>query len=81
MYDLIYLYFPQEENAPKSSKLGAFFFGSQQKGQEGSFNFSIPGLFSCLLCPHPKASDSEVHLAQVAHQLTEVNSKIRDLEL
>ncbi|XP_062716312.1 chitin synthase chs-2-like [Aedes albopictus] len=59
--------------------LGYLRSGDQE--DEGSINFSVSGLFSCLFCTHPKSSAEKEQMVQVASSLTEINSKMKDLEM
>ena len=49
--------------------------------EEGSFDFSVAGLFKCMLCTHKKADPTQEQLVHIAASLGELNSKLKELEL
>ncbi|XP_058450072.1 chitin synthase chs-2-like [Malaya genurostris] len=74
---------PAPPTAPrgKMNKLFGYLRSGDQDEEEGSINLSISGLFSCLFCTHPKSSAEKEKLLQVASSLTEINTKLKDLEM
>lgn len=49
--------------------------------EEGAMEFSMAGLFSCMLCTHPKPDESKEQLASIANSLANLNAKLKDLEM
>lgn len=49
--------------------------------EEGSFDFSVAGLFRCMLCTHKKTDPTQEQLVHIAASLGELNSKLKELEL
>lgn len=70
---------PQAPQGRMNKLLGYLRSGDQE--DEGSINFSVAGLFSCLFCTHPKSSAEKEQIVQVAASLADINSKMKDLEL
>ncbi|XP_065090221.1 chitin synthase chs-2-like [Ochlerotatus camptorhynchus] len=64
----------------KMNKLMGYLRSGDQE-DEGSINFSVSGLFSCLFCTHPKSSAEKEQMVQVAGSLADINSKMKDLEM
>ncbi|XP_059620606.1 chitin synthase chs-2-like [Phlebotomus argentipes] len=50
------------------------------KQEEGTLDLSCGGIFRCMCCTHPKDDASDAHLMHISTQLTEITSKMRDLE-
>lgn len=48
---------------------------------DGSLDFSVAGLFRCMFCTHPKSNAEQMQLIQIADQLTELDNKLKQLEL
>ncbi|XP_053697083.1 chitin synthase chs-2-like [Sabethes cyaneus] len=71
---------PAASRQGKMSKLLGYLRSGDQE-EDGSINFSVSGLFSCLFCTHPKSSAEKEQLVQVATSLTEINSKMKELEM
>ncbi|XP_055608469.1 chitin synthase chs-2-like [Uranotaenia lowii] len=71
-----------EEVAPKG-KFQKFlgYLRSNDPEEEGSVNFSVAGLFSCLFCTHPKSSAEKQQMVQIATSLADINTKMKDLEM
>lgn len=57
------------------------FLQSGQQKEEGAIDFSFVGLFRCMFCTHPKSNEEQVHLIQIADQLSDINNKMKDLEM
>lgn len=76
------IHFQDQQPETKLTRLQKF-FGLNKKGDKeaGSIDFSIAGLFRCMLCTHKNDGSEQAHLVHIADQLAELNNKIRDLEL
>jgi chitin synthase len=48
--------------------------------EEGSFEFSLAGLFKCMLCTHPKNSEEKVQLLRIADSLDKLNRRLDNME-
>ena len=48
--------------------------------EEGSFEFTLAGLFKCMLCTHPKGSEEKVHLMRIADNLDRMTRRIDNIE-
>lgn len=51
------------------------------QNESGSLDFSVAGLFRCMLCTHPKSNAEQMQLLQITDQLTELDNKLKQLEL
>lgn len=49
--------------------------------EEGSFDFSVAGLFRCMFCTHKKVDPANSQLVHIASSLAELNNKMKTLEL
>ncbi|KAJ9577214.1 hypothetical protein L9F63_006188, partial [Diploptera punctata] len=75
----------EEENAKKNAKKdNAFmsFLRKEKEGaeEEGSFELQFAGLFKCMLCTYPKASEEKVQLMRIADSIERVSRKIENIE-
>lgn len=58
-----------------------FNFLKPNNEEEGALDISISGFFRCMMCTRPKPSAEQAQLMHVADQLSELNTKLRALEL
>lgn len=69
------------KRAKQKSLLGFLQGGAGDNGdEEGSIEFSLAGLFRCILCTHGKTSDEKAQLGHIADSLTNIQKKIESLE-
>ena len=52
-----------------------------QDDEEGSFDITFAGLFRCMFCTHKKPDTLNTQLVQIASSLSELNSKMKNLEM
>lgn len=64
----------------KAQRLMRYLGTSKQADEDGAIEFSLAGLFKCMLCTHPSDKSETVHLLQIADQLKEINGRLDDLE-
>lgn len=57
------------------------FLGSNPKDEEGSIDFSIANCFRCMLCTQPKTNSEQIQLLQISEQLSDLDAKLKNLEL
>lgn len=57
------------------------FLGSNPNDEEGSIDLSIANCFRCMLCTQPKANSEQIQLIQISDQLSDLDSKLKHLEL
>jgi chitin synthase len=53
---------------------------SSKKEEEGSFEFSLAGLFKCMCCTHPKSSEEKVQLLRIADSLDRLSRRLDNIE-
>lgn len=74
------------EEAKKQAKSNSFFSfldqfsGNKKDEDEGSIEFSLAGLFKCMLCTHPKSNDEKQQLVRIADSLTGLQKKVDSIE-
>jgi len=67
--------------AKKTPLLGFLTRNKQNKDEEeGSLEFSMAGLFKCMLCTHPKGSEEKLHLLTIEGSLDKLNRRLDDIE-
>lgn len=54
--------------------------GNSKNDEEGSMEFSLSGLFKCMLCTHKKDDGEKRQLAQIAESLKMLNKKMDAIE-
>ncbi|XP_052867895.1 chitin synthase chs-2-like [Anopheles cruzii] len=54
---------------------------SPDKEENGSIDFSINGLFRCMLCTHAKPTAEKEQIAQIAASLTDIGHRMKALEM
>ncbi|KAK4876419.1 hypothetical protein RN001_012841 [Aquatica leii] len=55
-------------------------FGSDKNDNAGSFEFSVAGLFKCLLCTHSKRGEESKELKEIMENLKHLTDKVQSLE-
>lgn len=50
------------------------------KNERGSFEFSLAGLFKCVMCTHGTPSDEERRLDEISHKLNHIGNRIDTLD-
>ncbi|XP_067001405.2 chitin synthase chs-2 [Anabrus simplex] len=73
----------EPEKKTKQSNLRSFLQGSggdKNYSDEGSIEFSLAGLFKCILCTHPKSVDEKQHLISIGEALNSINKRLDTLE-
>ncbi|XP_055379056.1 chitin synthase chs-2 [Condylostylus longicornis] len=69
-------------NDKKMSKFQQLFYNLKpNKDEEGSFDLACSGLFRCMFCTHQKTNTTETQLLLISESLTELNTKLRTLEM
>ncbi|KOB69511.1 Chitin synthase [Operophtera brumata] len=68
-----------KKKAKQKSLLG-FFQGGNNNEEEGSIEFSLAGLFKCMLCTHPKGNEEKVQLMHIASTLEKLEKKLETVE-
>lgn len=53
-------------------------FGKSEE-TSGSLEFSISGLFKCILCTNPKDHKEDLHLLQISHNLEKIEKRLDSL--
>jgi chitin synthase len=48
--------------------------------EEGSFEFSLAGLFKCMCCTYPKGGEEKLQLLRIADSLDKLNKKMDNIE-
>lgn len=73
-----------EEEKKKAKKKSFWGFLRPDQGnkddEEGSFEFSMAGLFKCMCCTHPKGAEEKVQLLRIADSLEKVNRRLDNIE-
>lgn len=71
----------EAQNQNKAPNWLGFLQGSSSNNDdEGSMEFSLAGLFKCMLCTHKKDSDEKRQLANIAESLNMLNKKLDAIE-
>lgn len=71
-----------EPKHPATSRLNRILDSMKSnRSENGSLEFSVAGLFRCMLCTHPKSNEEQMQLVQIVDQLTELDNKLKQLEL
>lgn len=70
-----------KKQAKKKSFWGFLTPGQKNKDKEaGSFEFSIAGLFKCMLCTHPKDGEEKLQLMRIADSMEKLNRRLDSIE-
>lgn len=70
------------DKKPVASRFGRILDSLKTSQDEnGSLDFSVAGLFRCMLCTHPKSNAEQMQLLQISDQLIELDKKLKQLEL
>lgn len=69
-----------EKDLTKAQRLMRYLGTTKRDEEDGAIDFSLAGLFRCMLCTHPRDKSETVHLLQIADQLKEINDRLDDLE-
>jgi chitin synthase len=48
--------------------------------EEGSFEFSLAGLFKCMCCTHPKGGEEKLQLLCIADSLEKLDKRMDNVE-
>nr|CAD7267356.1 unnamed protein product [Timema shepardi] len=73
----------EEEAKLKKKKKPFFGFlqgNNKSPEEEGSIEFSLAGLFKCMLCTHPKSVDDKLQLARIAESINSIGRRIEMIE-
>ncbi|CAG2054679.1 unnamed protein product, partial [Timema podura] len=73
----------EEEAKLKKKKTPFFGFlqgNNKSPEEEGSIEFSLAGLFKCMLCTHPKSVDDKLQLARIAESINSIGRRIEMIE-
>lgn len=79
----IYLQIKEPENAKPEGNVNKamhIFTGNKNKDNAGTFECSISGLFSCLMCTHSKGDKDNLQLVEISNSLNQLSKKLDDLE-
>lgn len=71
------------EEAKKKAKqktLLGFLHGGTDNDDEGSIEFSLAGLFKCMLCTHKKDGEEKIQLLHIAESLDGLGKKLEVIE-
>ena len=69
-----------EKDLTKTQRLMRYLGTTKESEEEGAIDFSLAGLFRCMLCTHPRDNAESVHLLQIADQLKEITERLDGLE-
>lgn len=69
-----------EKDLTKAQRLMRYLGTTKRDEEDGAIDFSLAGLFRCMLCTHPRDKSETVHLLQIADQLKEINDRLDDFE-
>ncbi|PSN55453.1 hypothetical protein C0J52_05692 [Blattella germanica] len=74
----------EEEEAKKMAKkknfLSFFRKDKESEQEEGSFELNLAGLFKCMCCTYPKASEEKMQLMRIADSLEKVGWRLDNIE-
>jgi chitin synthase len=73
------------EEAKKGAKKKSFWEKlrgdkKNKEEEEGSFEFSLAGLFKCMCCTHPKGGEEKLQLLRIADSLEKLNTRMDNIE-
>lgn len=72
-----------EEEKKKAKKKPFWNFIQREKSaeeEEGSLEFSLAGLFKCMLCTHTKGGEEKVQLMRIADSLEKLSKRLEHIE-
>lgn len=58
-----------EKDLTKAQRLMRYLGTTKRDEEDGAIDFSLAGLFRCMLCTHPRDKSETVHLLQIADML------------
>lgn len=73
------------EEAKKEAKKKSFWGflrrdAKKKDDEEGSFEFSMAGLFKCMCCTHPKDGEEKLQMFRIADSLDKLNRRLDNIE-